>query len=110
MIDDNFSECINQCELALFYIGSESDLDSEALNTKILISNIFGLKHAIIFFETDLDIDNDKKKIFSNKVKNLFLKRNFKNNKCFFISKFSKDVFDINFNNYFRILNNQKNL
>ena len=61
-IDNNFSECINQCELALFYIGSEEDLDSEALKTKILITNILGLKHAIIFIDTDLDIDNDKKK------------------------------------------------
>ena len=107
-IDDNFSECINQCELALFYIGSEEDLDSEALKTKILITNILGLKHALIFIDTDLDIDNDKKKAFSNKAKNLFLKRNFKNNKCFFMSKFSKDVFDINFNSYFRILNTRK--
>ena len=105
-IDNNFSECINQCELALFYIGSEEDLDSEALKTKILITNILGLKHAIIFIDSQLD--NDKNKALSSKVKNFFLKRNFKNNKCFFMSKFSKDVFDINFKNYFRILNNQK--
>jgi len=107
-IDNNYSECINQCELALFYIGSEEDLESDDFKTRILITNILGIKHALIFIDLYNKTDSEKNKLLLSKVKNLFLKRNFKNNKCFFMSKFSKDVFDINFNNYFRTLNTRK--
>ena len=94
-LNNQFSECISQCEIALFYIN-EDDINSVDLKTKILLTNILGIKHAIVFIESDKDLNNN--------IKNLFTKRNFKNTKLSIISNLSKDSLNVCFSKYFRTL------
>ena len=99
-LNNQFSECISQCEIALFYIN-EDDINSVDLKTKILLTNILGIKHAIVFIESDKDLNNN--------IKNLFTKRNFKNTKLSIISNLSKDSLNVCFSKYFRTLDIRKN-
>ena len=99
-LNNQFSECISQCEIALFYMNEE-DIESDELKTNILLTNILGIKHAIVFIESEKDLNNT--------IKNLFTKRNFKNTKLSIISNLSKDSLDVGFSKYFRTLDNIKN-
>ena len=115
-INDTFNNALVQCNVGLFYINYKTDsktsLEAEFKN-QILLSNILGIKNAIVYldFEEEANIENtdgtDRSKVI-NKIRSVFTKRNYKNNRVFIISSFNKQKITDTFKEYFKLENRKK--
>ena len=112
-INDIFNNALVQCNVGLFYIkyktSGKNKLDI-GLKNQILLANILGLKSAFVYIDDSNYIpeSQDWTKTI-NKIRDIFIKKNFKSNRVFIISKFNRECIGDAFKEYFKLESRRKN-
>lgn len=112
-INDIFNNALMQCNVGLFYINYKTDGKNSIetnLKNQILLANILGIKSAFVYIDdTNYIPESQEWGKTINKVRDTFVKKNFKSNRVFIISKFNRECIGDAFKEYFKLETRRKN-